>query len=158
MLDLADRVLAPIIVAWPVIFLVVAALAGVAVEQRHNRSLTRRESVVRHIVVTDLKSPPEGTGVRDAQLVAGNAVIGVHKGKQLAAQLRGILGGEVRSLGKVFVRGRRDAYVRMLEQARDLGAAMVVNVRFETARVGGFASEVLCYGTALQTLSGGRQG
>jgi uncharacterized protein YbjQ (UPF0145 family) len=37
----------------------------------------------------------------------------------------------------------------MIEQARDLGANAVINVRFTTSSVAQGASEILAYGTAV---------
>ena len=67
------------------------------------------------------------------ELVMGGVVLGSDRGKQVVAQLRSLLGGEVRSFQKILVRARREARLRMLEEARRIGADCVVNVRFETS-------------------------
>lgn len=54
-------------------------------------------------------------------------------------------------------RGRREAVVRMKEQARGMGATMIFNVRFETSSLSEdqsgkqlmFSAEFIAYGTAL---------
>ena len=45
---------------------------------------------------------------------------------------------------------REQALARMLEDAQNLGADAVVNVRFATANVMNGASEILAYGTAVK--------
>jgi len=47
---------------------------------------------------------------------------------------------------------RQQAYGRMIEHAREVGANAVVGVRYESSDVGtsnSSATEVLCYGTAV---------
>ena len=52
-------------------------------------------------------------------------------------------------------RARREALCRMLEDAQRLGATAVINVRYETANIGGMGpnsmpmAEVVAYGTAV---------
>ena len=62
------------------------------------------------------------------------------------------IGGDVASEGE---RARREALCRMLEDAQRLGATAVINVRYETANIGGMGpnsmpmAEVVAYGTAV---------
>ena len=83
--------------------------------------------------------------------VSGSVVIATDYYKRLAASLRNLVGGEVKALSPVLDRGRREARLRMVEEAMAAGATMVVNVRFETSTITLGASEIICYGTALRT-------
>lgn len=134
-------------------------------EQCHLRSLSRREKALAVMLVTDLKTIHDPTGVEHAQLVMGDAVIATDFFKSFASQLRNLVGGQVRSVETLMVRARREAILRMLEQARDLGATEVHNVRLETSNVmsrgGGrkaFAAEVFAFGTAVRRNVIGKRG
>jgi uncharacterized protein YbjQ (UPF0145 family) len=135
----------------PLVVLIVGATAGTIQERRHLVSLDDREPAVAGIVVSDLRTAPPGITAASGELVMGQVVLGSDRGKQVVAQLRSLLGGEVRSFQKILVRARREARLRMLEEARRMGADCVVNVRYETSEITGLAAEVLCYGTALRT-------
>ena len=78
--------------------------------------------------------------------------------KKLVAQIYNIFGGRIGVYETLFDRARREAIIRMKEQARMFGANMIVNTRFETSRLGAVNSgnkglgifEVLAYGTAVK--------
>ena len=77
--------------------------------------------------------------------------------KRVAASLKSLVGGNIRSYESLLERGRREAIVRMKQEARRLGATEVVNVRLETASLSEdwsgrrpmFSAEFIAYGTAL---------
>ena len=138
-------------VVLPLALLVVGATVGLIQERKHLAALAVREPQVADILVTDLRTVPPGVTAVSGELVIGQVVLGSDRGKQLVAQLRSLLGGEVRSFQKILVRARREARLRMLEEARRTGAVAVINVRYETSEVTNLASEVLCYGTAIRT-------
>lgn len=121
-------------------------------ERTHLARLDAEEQAVAGIVLTDLKTAPPGMVVSGAHLVMGEAVIATDYWKTFAAQIRNLFGGEVQSLGTLMSRARRQARVRMIRQAQELGATAVINVRLETAEIGGGnapITEVYAYGTAL---------
>lgn len=133
----------------PILVLAVGATAGRVAERRHLASLARREEQPAPLV-TDLGAPPAGMVVGDARLVFGEVVLGADRGKEFVSALRNLVGGEVLSLQKLLTRARREARLRMLEEARAAGADFVLNVRFEMCEVGGQAADVICYGTAVR--------
>ena len=133
----------------PIVVLLVGALAGSVIERRHLASLVRREDLPGPIL-TDLGTPPPGVVVADARLVTGEAVLGADRGKEFVSTLRNLVGGEVVSLQRLLTRARREARLRMVDEARALGADFVLNVRFEICEVGGKAADVICYGTAVR--------
>ena len=71
--------------------------------------------------------------IRRSDLVIGSAVIGEDYFKRIAAALKSIFGGRLTVYESLMDRGRREAVVRMKQQARAQGATMIFNVRFETA-------------------------
>ncbi|MDH3500656.1 MAG: YbjQ family protein [Acidimicrobiia bacterium] len=131
--------------------LVVLGGIGRAREVAHIRELDDREARVAHVPVVDTETAPGLVPVH-AQMVMGNAVIGTDYLKQWLSSWRTLFGGEMKSYQTVLSRARREAQIRMLEAAFDLGARAVVNVRFETSQVSGqlAAAEVLCYGTLVR--------
>jgi uncharacterized protein YbjQ (UPF0145 family) len=129
--------------------------SGTIVEKRHYRSIQRREKVylpLPAVTIRTVQYPMED--IKSAELVYGSAVISVDYFKRILAGLRNIFGGTVKSYESLIDRARREALLRMKEMAGD--AAVIVNVRIETAAIGGRAHkkgvgclEAIAYGTAL---------
>jgi len=128
---------------------------GRRAEKKHYRSIFEREDRFRHIVVTNEKVPSPEFIQHDFTMVAGNVVISVDYFKVVSAGLRSLVGGRISAYESLLDRARREAVLRMQEQAQAAGAQTVINTKFETSRVSGNAGqgigsmEVLAYGTAL---------
>jgi uncharacterized protein YbjQ (UPF0145 family) len=82
-------------------------------------------------------------------LVRGNTIRARHIGKDITAALRNIVGGEIRDYTKMMAESREQALDRMVEEAKELGANAVLNIRFATSMIMQSASEILAYGTAV---------
>ncbi|WP_372777260.1 YbjQ family protein [Litorivivens sp.] len=141
-----------------IVFLTLLALGyifGRIAETRHFKSIQQREAELADVLAFSERLPPPSDEPRRIALVGGNVVISVDYFKVIAAGLRSIFGGRVRAFESLTERARREALLRMKQEARNLGAQMVVNVKLETAsiskgnkgQVG--AVEVYAYGTAL---------
>jgi uncharacterized protein YbjQ (UPF0145 family) len=89
--------------------------------------------------------------VKTLGLVRGNTIRARHIGRDITAQLRGIVGGEIKEYTKLLAEAREQAVDRMIEEAQLLGADSIVGIRFQTAMVMTGAAELLCYGTAVVT-------
>jgi uncharacterized protein YbjQ (UPF0145 family) len=144
-----------LIVLWsvlsPVVLLAVGGGLGRLAERRHYRSLAERErQLLAPLTVTNLRALPSDLPVREASLVIGEVVVASDYAKQLAAAVRNLFGGEVRSLQRLMERGRREALLRAVDEARDRRADLLLNVRFATTTVTSLAAEVVCYGTAVR--------
>ncbi len=138
----------------PLVLIVGGYLVGRSRERSHFRELEERERALSHLIVHDLDDLESRSDVRGAVIVFGEAVIASDYYKTFASSLRAIVGGEVKSLGTMLARARRQALVRMLEDAEARGAHSVINVRLETSDIGGGqapVSEVVAYGTALSS-------
>ncbi len=137
--------------------LVVGLVAGSANERRHYRQLHAQEAELRDILVFNERHLPAGLALAGGGLVVGSVVIGEDYFKRIAASLKSLFGGRLTAYESLMDRGRREAVVRMKQQARDQGATMVFNVRFETSslsedssgRQAAFSAEFIAYGTAL---------
>jgi len=141
---------------------VVVAVVGTALglvfgrinERRHYRSITEREAKYRDILVFNEKRlPPEFKG-HSFSLVQGSVVISSDYFKNIVAGLRSLIGGNLKSYETLLERARREALLRMKQQAHERGAQRVMGVRFETSSLNqGRAKQTLCcevlaYGTA----------
>ena len=82
-------------------------------------------------------------------IVRGNTIRARHIGKDIKAVLRHIIGGEITDYTKLLAESREQALDRMVDQAKELGANAIINVRFTTSSVMGGAAELLAYGTAV---------
>lgn len=135
--------------------LLVGYLFGRRAESRHYRDIREREEQLRHLLVLGERLPPEGMLGHGTGLVSGNVVVSVDYFKTVVAGLRNLVGGHMNAYETLLDRARREAILRMQEEAEKLGARAVINMKFETARVSGNAAqalgsvEVLAYGTAL---------
>ena len=135
--------------------LIMGYLFGQYFERKHYRSILQRESDTLQLPLLTLKTVPEGIKRCNAELVAGNVVVSVDYFKRFLAGLRAIVGGRVKSYESLIDRARREAILRMKEQAIDKGACVVANVRIETSSISKGrrktigSIEVLAYGTAI---------
>ena len=145
------------------IFLILLALGyffGQYAERSHYRSILRRERESLNFPLLTLRSPPDDLPRCDASLVTGNVVVSVDYFKRFLAGLRALVGGRLKSYESLVDRARREAILRMKEQAMDRGATVVMAVRIETASISkgqGQAIgsiEVFAYGTAISPLRG----
>jgi uncharacterized protein YbjQ (UPF0145 family) len=81
--------------------------------------------------------------------VMGLTVRSRHVGSQLGAQLKSIVGGELKGMTKALVESRRDVMQRMIEEAEAKGANAIIAMRFDTSEMGATWTEICAYGTAV---------
>lgn len=82
-------------------------------------------------------------------LVQGNTIRAKHMGRDIAATLKNLVGGELKGYTEMLTEARREALERMLSQAEELEANAVVNLRFSTSAVTQGGAEIYAYGTAV---------
>ena len=83
-------------------------------------------------------------------VVFGNTVRAKHIGKDILAGLKNIIGGEIEEYTEMLRDARLEAINRMINEAKELGADAVLNVRFATSQTTAGAAELLAYGTAVK--------
>jgi len=143
-------------ILFPLILVLVFMLIGKGMELHHFKKLEERERQYSNMIVTNLKTIPPQYAKAEPILVMGSAVIATDYFKVFAAGLRTLFGGEMKSYVSLMERARREAVLRMLEQAAQQGATAVWNIRYETSTTQGQQKkkpggvEVLAYGTALK--------
>ncbi len=93
----------------------------------------------------------EGKKIAEALgLVKGNVIRAKHIGKDIAAVLRHVVGGEIKEYTEMMDDSRDIAFKRMIKDAEGLDADAIVGVRFTTSMVMAGASEIMVYGTAVK--------
>ncbi|PAW68055.1 MAG: hypothetical protein B9S34_03570 [Opitutia bacterium Tous-C1TDCM] len=102
------------------------------------------------IILTNLETVPGRTIAEHYGLVSGSTVRAKHVGRDIAASLKNIVGGELRGYTELLKESREEAVRRMVEQATALGANAVVNIRFSTSSITQGAAELYAYGTAVR--------
>ncbi len=137
------------------ILLALGYFFGRFAEKRHYKSIIEREAELRHIPVIASRILPVNVQSDASVLVTGSVVISVDYFKRFLASLRTLIGGRVTSYESLLDRARREAILRMKEEASKLGANKVFNIKLETSSISKSANgkigsiEVLAYGTAL---------
>lgn len=125
-------------------------------ERRHYQSIREREAQLANVLAFAVRYPPDVVTPQDCRLVSGSVVISSDYFKQFVAGLRTLIGGRLTSYESLLDRARREATLRMKEEARQFGSTLVVNVKVESTTVSGGmrkglpAMEVMAYGTALK--------
>ena len=89
--------------------------------------------------------------IKTLGLVRGNTVRARNIGRDIFASLRNLVGGEIDEYTRLLSDAREESLNRMQDEAEKLGADAVVNIRFTTSTVMQGCSEILAYGTAVQT-------
>ena len=138
-----------------VVLLAIGYGFGQRAERAHYASILEREERMRGLLLVQSRFPPAIEPPPASALVTGSVVISVDFFKVFVAGLRSLIGGRLTSYESLADRARREAVLRMKEEAQRLGANMVVNVKFETVPLykgqqGTVQSvEAFAYGTAL---------
>ena len=101
------------------------------------------------MILTNVESIPGHTITEHYGLVQGSTIRAKHVGRDLMAGLKNIVGGELKGYTELMMEAHQEATNRMIEQAQQLGANAIINVRFTTTSVTQGAAEMLAYGTAV---------
>lgn len=83
-------------------------------------------------------------------LVKGSTVQSKNIGRDITQGFKGIIGGELKSYTDMMNEAKDIATGRMIEEAQQLGADAVINVRFASSSIMQGAAEVMAYGTAVK--------
>lgn len=102
------------------------------------------------MIVTNLENVPGKVIDEHYGIVQGSTIRAKHVGRDMMASLKNIFGGELKGYTELLVESREEALSRMIQQAQEMGANAIVNVRFSTSSVAQGAAEILAYGTAVK--------
>jgi len=126
---------------------------GTFAEKRHFTSIRKREEELKEIPTIMLKRPLHPEEIKEYKLVNGSVVLSIDYFKKFIASLVNIFGGNIGSYETIVDRARREAILRMKEEAGN--ASEIINIRIETSSISKNAQksvgaiEVLAYGTAI---------
>jgi len=101
------------------------------------------------MLVTNIEIIPGKRITKHLGLVQGSSVRAKHLGRDIMAGLKNIFGGELKGYTELLQESREEAMERMIQQAEEVGANAVLNVRFSTSSVAAGAAELFAYGTAV---------
>ncbi len=145
----------------PIFVLLLAYFIGSFIEKVHFKSIRERESETQKFPVVTFDTMPEDWRVNGSDMVSGSIVVSLDYFKRVIAGLRSLIGGRIKTYEPLLDRARREAVLRMIEEARNQGYDAIFNVRLETSRLAnargngkGIAGvEMLAYGTAVKFAS-----
>jgi uncharacterized protein YbjQ (UPF0145 family) len=102
------------------------------------------------MILTNIETIPGKKITEHYGLVSGSTIRAKHVGKDIMAGLKNLVGGELKGYTDLLKESRQQATERMIEQAKQLGANAIVNVRYATSSVAQGAAELFAYGTAVK--------
>ncbi len=102
------------------------------------------------IVLTTLEGVPGKEIIEHYGIVQGSTVRAKNVGRDIAAGLKNIIGGELKGYTELLNEARQESIDRMVLQAKQLNANAIINVRFATSSVAQGAAELFVYGTAVR--------
>jgi uncharacterized protein YbjQ (UPF0145 family) len=102
------------------------------------------------MIITNIETVPGKMIVEHFGLVSGSTIRAKHVGRDIMASLKNLVGGELKGYTQLLQESREQALDRMVDQARQLGANAILNVRFSTSSVAQGAAELYAYGTAVR--------
>ncbi len=142
------------------LILIVSAYAiGSYVEIKHYRDIKKRELEYMRLPVVTSKDIEQIKNIEEAGMVYGSVVISLDYFKRFFAGLQNFFGGRILVYESLLERGRREAILRMKQQARTRGFDVILNMRFGTSLIAQITArknnnigcfEVLAYGTAVK--------
>lgn len=91
-----------------------------------------------------------GKEIATLGIVKGSTVHSKHIGKDIMAGFKTIVGGEIKGYTEMLNEARELATARMVEEAEKLGADGIINVRYATSSLMPGAAELIAYGTAVK--------
>lgn len=83
-------------------------------------------------------------------LVKGSSVRAKNIGRDFAAGLKNIVGGEIEGYRELQDESRKIAISRMVKEAEGLGADAIIMMRITSSSIAQGVSEILVYGTAVK--------
>jgi len=104
---------------------------------------------MKEIITSTTAEIPSKKVVQILGVVKGNTIRARHVGRDIMAGFKQIIGGEIKTYTQMTAQAREEAFNRMVNEAVDLKADAIINIRFTTSVVMQGASEMLAYGTAV---------
>ena len=118
-------------------------------EAKHLAELEQHEQRLAYITLGNLRKV---SFEQSGHMISSNVVISHDYFKYVLATIQNFLGGRLTSYESVVERARREALVRLKQEAENMGATHIMGLRLSTTELGmqGGMVEVFAYGTAIQ--------
>ncbi len=145
----------------PILILVATYFIGSWIEKKHFKNIREREAKAHGFPVVSFDTMPDDWKVNNSHMVSGSMVVSLDYFKRVIAGLKGLVGGRIKTYEPLLDRARREAILRMTEEAQQQGYDAIFNVRLETSRLasagrdgkGVAGIEMLAFGTAVKFVS-----
>ena len=95
-----------------------------------------------------------GAEIEALGMVKGTVVQTKNIGRDFMAGMKTLVGGEIVGYTEMLNEARQIAVKRMVDEAKELGADAVIDVKYGSSQVMSGAAEVITYGTAVKILEG----
>ena len=95
-----------------------------------------------------------GCDIEALGLVKGTIVQTKNIGRDFMAGMKTLVGGEIVGYTEMLNEARQIAVKRMVDEAKELGADAVIDVKYGSSQVMQGAAEVIAYGTAVKIVKG----
>ncbi len=102
------------------------------------------------MIITTTENIPNREIAEILGVARGSTVRARNIGRDMLAFLKNIIGGEIEEYTLLMAQAREQALQRMIDDAKNLGADAIINLRFATSMIMQGASEILAYGTAVK--------
>ena len=102
------------------------------------------------MILTTTDSIPDREIISILGIARGSTVRTRNIGMDIFASLKHLIGGEIHEYTKLQADSREQSIQRMKQDAHDLGADAIINIRLTTSVVMQGAAEILAYGTAVK--------
>ncbi len=83
-------------------------------------------------------------------LVKGSTIQSKNIGRDITQGFKTLVGGELKAYNEMMNEARELATSRMVQEAEQLGADAIVNIRYASSAIMAGAAEVISYGTAVK--------
>ena len=95
-----------------------------------------------------------GKEIEALGIVKGTVVQSKNIGRDFMAGMKTLVGGEIVGYTEMLNEARQIAVKRMVDEAKELGADAVIDVKYGSSQVMQGAAEVIAYGTAVKIIKG----
>ena len=130
---------------------------GTQKEKTHFQNLRQREQIMVGLPHRSTGKKEAHEAFQDTQLFYGSVVLGQDYFEMVVFGFVNLFGGRITVYETLLDRGRREALLRVKEQAKSWGAEELVNLRYETASItqsagknNGGVLEIMAYGTGIK--------
>ena len=127
------------------VMLTLGFFVGNHIEQKHFENIRKREAQLKHLPIHSHMGNYQ-TG--EVKMVHGSVVVASDYFKSFVANIKNFFGGRLSSFESLLDRARREAILRMKEDARRWGATEIIDVRLNTSFIDQLGIEVSAVGTA----------